>query len=457
MDGAVVIVFVCLLMVILLAGIGVGIYFIVKSKKNQKCNPGSTKDYDFKRREWSGTSWGCPPGWENTTCDWNDGKDLGERQCRILKTMNTMSATPPASALSGPAVTKPMLTQDQQLSAPVTSGPQTIIPTTTTTNQKSSKKKGSKKKGDKKTKSKGGKKKGSKKTKGSSNRSGDAPTTTTTTTTDTGGGGGGGGGDGDKFPPGSLDKIIEASGMTMDQIDKVMQLIMNFEQSDTRWWLYYGYCRALSYDWNQKWRGITLTLYGATTSKGDSKSDAVRLFQAYGKSLQDLGYKDDKECCQIPGCKSEKLWTISRSGRSNPEMSEAADIRELSAGCEFCKNVSGLNDDPAWRTAVWEAFTTEYWLPAIEAVKKNGLPQKPAVYGFFVDWALNEGKEGMQKNSAKAKDIAAAVSARAKSGACCNGSAKNAQNRAKMWGEAMTTNVDLTQSVEETAKKFKPS
>ena len=156
MDGAVVIVLVCFLMVILLTGLGVGIYFLVKSKKKKdKCTPGSTKDYDFKRREWSGTSWECPQGWEQTTCDWKDGKDLGERQCRILKTMNTMSPTPPASALSEPVVTRPVLTTDQQLSAPVTSGPQTIIQTPTTTKKQKTKTKTktkTKKKGKKKTK-----------------------------------------------------------------------------------------------------------------------------------------------------------------------------------------------------------------------------------------------------------------------------------------------------------------
>jgi hypothetical protein len=236
-----------------------------------------------------------------------------------------------------------------------------------------------------------------------------------------------------------------------------MQLISQFEQSDRRWWLYYGYCRALSYDWNQKWRGITMSLYGATTSKGDPNADAARLFREYGKSMKDLGYTSDKECCQIPGCKAEKLWTISPDGRSNPKMAQAGNIMELSAGCRFCQNIAKMNDDQAWRLAVWRAFTNEYWIPAIEAVKSNPkLPQKAAVYGFAVDWALNEGKESMKGKLGRAATIDAAVKARANSGKCCNSSAKNAENRANMWGEAIRTNPDLTAPVQAITDKYKP-
>ena len=261
-----------------------------------------------------------------------------------------------------------------------------------------------------------------------------------------------------KFPSGALDRIIKASGLTLDQIDKIMMLIMQFEQSDTRWWLYYGYCRALSYDWNEKDRGITLSLYGATTNKGSSGSDGYRLVKAYGKTLQQMGYTDDKSCCQMPGCKDEKYWTLTRTGRPNPnDDSEAMNIQQLSASCPFCKTISGLNDDPAWRTAVWKAFTDEYWLSAIAAVKASKLPQKAATYGFLVDWALNEGAEDMKKLVAKTSDVASAVAARAKSGKCCNDGAKNAENRAKMWGEAIASNPDLTQSVDPIVAKYKPS
>lgn len=266
----------------------------------------------------------------------------------------------------------------------------------------------------------------------------------------------GGGDSTGKFPAGALDGIKSASGLSDTQIDRIMQLIMNFEQSDTRWWMYYGYCRALSYDYSKAWRGTTVSLYGATTYNNNPQSDAARLFKHYGKSIKDLGWKSDKECCQIPGCKGEKLWTISTTGKTSDF--EAKDIQQLSAPCTFCRTVANLNNDTAWRTAVWKGFASEYFLPAVAELKKVGIPLKAATVGFVVDWALNEGKSGMVSGLKKAgKSLTKAVEVRAKSGSCCNGSSANAKKRAQMWGEAISKNPDLATDVASLAAKFKPT
>jgi hypothetical protein len=127
MDGAIVALVIFVLLLVL-AGIGVGIWLIVRAvaKNKTTCRPGSTAQYNFVRRNWNGTAWGCPPGWEDTTCDWNDGKDLGERQCRILKVLNN-PMQPPASAVTRPQTTKPVVAQ-QPPAAPVVQRPLTVIP-----------------------------------------------------------------------------------------------------------------------------------------------------------------------------------------------------------------------------------------------------------------------------------------------------------------------------------------
>jgi hypothetical protein len=260
-----------------------------------------------------------------------------------------------------------------------------------------------------------------------------------------------------KFPPGALDEIKAVSGLSDAQVDRIMQLIMIFEQSDTRWWLYYGYCRALSYDYSKAWRGTTVSLYGATTYNNNPGADAARLFKHYGKSITDLGWTSDKACCQLPGCKGEKLWTIRKTAGKSDDDSEAKDIHELNASCQFCKNLASLNDNSAWRAAVWKAFSAEYFLPAIAELKKNGYPMKAAIIGFAVDFALNEGKSGLLAGLKSAgKSLPALVAHRAKSGSCCNGSAANAKKRAELWNATITSNPDLAHDVGPMAAKYKP-
>ena len=258
-----------------------------------------------------------------------------------------------------------------------------------------------------------------------------------------------------KFPPDALTTIKAASGLVEPQIDRIMQLIMNFEQSDTRWWLYYGYCRALSYDYSKAWRGTTVSLYGATTYNNNPEADAARLFKQYGKGIKELGWISDKTCCQMPGCKGEKYWTIGTTGKASDW--EAANLQQLNASCQFCKNLAALNDSAAWRTAVWKAFAAEYFMPTIAELKKHGYPMKAAVVGFAVDFALNEGMDDLLSGVKRAgKSIAALVAHRAKSGSCCNGSAANAKKRAEMWGEAIAKNPDLANDVAALAAKYKP-
>jgi hypothetical protein len=50
-----------------------------------KCTPGGQKKSSYTRRVQSGGNWVCPSGYTDTGCNWNDGPQLGELQCRKPK------------------------------------------------------------------------------------------------------------------------------------------------------------------------------------------------------------------------------------------------------------------------------------------------------------------------------------------------------------------------------------
>lgn len=49
------------------------------------CAPGDDGTYEFTRREQKDGAWVCPDGWTDTGCGWDDGADLGEKQCQKTK------------------------------------------------------------------------------------------------------------------------------------------------------------------------------------------------------------------------------------------------------------------------------------------------------------------------------------------------------------------------------------
>lgn len=67
------------IVVFFIAGASLGLWFWLKKKK---CNPGNPNEWDYTRRIESGGSYVCPPEYTDTGCDWIDGPELGEKQCR---------------------------------------------------------------------------------------------------------------------------------------------------------------------------------------------------------------------------------------------------------------------------------------------------------------------------------------------------------------------------------------
>ena len=50
------------------------------------CDPGDRSKFEYVLRQKSGSSWVCPPGYEDTGCSWDKGQDIGSLQCRRPRT-----------------------------------------------------------------------------------------------------------------------------------------------------------------------------------------------------------------------------------------------------------------------------------------------------------------------------------------------------------------------------------
>jgi chitosanase len=154
----------------------------------------------------------------------------------------------------------------------------------------------------------------------------------------------------DQFPDGTLDELRALTGLTTLQLTNVLAMIAGPEQARTEWWLdasgrsIYGYAEAIG-----DGRGVTIGPFGATTGRGYEDADAI--WKAYGNT--DLG----------------KL----------PE-------------AELIAKVRSLEDDPAWRRAVWDAYIATYWRPARELTRAHGFG-KALTLGAVLDAAMNAGIE----------------------------------------------------------------
>jgi chitosanase len=154
----------------------------------------------------------------------------------------------------------------------------------------------------------------------------------------------------DQFPGGTLDALHALTGLSTLQLTNVLAMIAGPEQARTEWWLdasgrsIYGYAEAIG-----DGRGVTIGPFGATTGRGYNDADAI--WKAYGNA--DLG--------QLP---------------------EA----------ELVAKVRSLENDPAWRRAVWDAYIATYWRPARELLRAHGF-EKALTLGAVLDAAMNAGIE----------------------------------------------------------------
>ena len=155
----------------------------------------------------------------------------------------------------------------------------------------------------------------------------------------------------DQFPDGTLDELRALTRLSALQLTNVLAMIAGPEQARTEWWLdasgrsIYGYAEAIG-----DGRGVTIGPFGATTGRGYEDADAI--WKAYGN---------------------------------------AADLGKLPEP-ELIAKVRSLEDDPAWRRAVWDAYIATYWRPARELLRAHGFG-KALTFGAVLDAAMNAGIE----------------------------------------------------------------
>lgn len=154
----------------------------------------------------------------------------------------------------------------------------------------------------------------------------------------------------DQFPDGTLAKLQSLTGLSALQLTNVLAMIAGPEQARTEWWLdasgqsVYGYAEAIG-----DGRGVTIGPYGATTGQGYDDADA--LWKAYG----------------------------------------APDLANLPEA-ELIAKVRSLQDDPAWRAAVWDTYVAAYWRPTRDLLRAYGF-HKALTLGMVLDTAMNAGIE----------------------------------------------------------------
>ena len=150
---------------------------------------------------------------------------------------------------------------------------------------------------------------------------------------------------------GTLDERRAQTRRSALQLTNDRARIAGPEQARTEWWLdasgrsIYGYAEAIG-----DGRGVTIGPFGATTGRGYEDADAI--WKAYGN---------------------------------------AADLGKLPEP-ELIAKVRSLEDDPAWRRAVWDAYIATYWRPARELLRAHGFG-KALTFGAVLDAAMNAGIE----------------------------------------------------------------
>ena len=180
------------------------------------------------------------------------------------------------------------------------------------------------------------------------------------------------GGQGGRSPHIPSGVSLGFTGMSDEHVDTVLRLISLPENGTPKWHENYGYIEFLG-----DGRGFTATIFGACSGTGDLSMILDELAKVPGRS---------KTCDELlaygPALKKKR----------------GDDIR----GIEGVKPlVRKLQDDDAWRRAVWAVYVKLYWKFAMDWADKTGTAARrpgpklrlPASRGFCVDAAINHGAD----------------------------------------------------------------
>ena len=194
----------------------------------------------------------------------------------------------------------------------------------------------------------------------------------------------------DNFSPETLTFLRANTGLDGEQWDNIMKLINKPEQDSLDWTKYYGYCEDIGDD-----RGYTIGIFGATTGgSNDKHPDGPALFKEF----------DAASGAANPSVEGG-LARIGVKGSMNGSILKIKDSEKV-----FCGKINKLQNNDAWREAIWQTFYKVYIKYSVQQARQRGFNSALTI-GSFVDTALNQGAtgdsgtlEGVLSRSGKSSD-----------------------------------------------------
>ncbi|CDG82439.1 chitosanase [Janthinobacterium agaricidamnosum] len=175
------------------------------------------------------------------------------------------------------------------------------------------------------------------------------------------------------FPAATLQFLKEKTGLDGEQWDNIMRVVNKPEQDSPDWNKFYGYCEDIKDD-----RGYTIGIFGATTGgSNDGNPDGPALFTAF----------DAANGAAVPSV-AGGLQRAGVNGVMNGKILKITDTAKV-----FCKQIKGLQNNPAWQDAMWKTFYSVYIDYTIQQATQRGYTSALTI-GSFLDTALNQGADG---------------------------------------------------------------
>ena len=175
------------------------------------------------------------------------------------------------------------------------------------------------------------------------------------------------------FSPATLQFLKTNTGLDGEQWDNIMKLINKPEQDSLNWTKYYGYCENINDD-----RGYTIGIFGATTGgSNDEGPDGPALFKEFDAASGAVNPS-------IAG-------GLARAGAHGNMQGAILKITDSKA--DFYKKIEALQNNPAWREAMWHTFYNVYIKYSLQQARQRGFTSALTI-GSFVDTALNQGASG---------------------------------------------------------------
>ncbi|KJH67790.1 chitosanase [Chromobacterium violaceum] len=175
------------------------------------------------------------------------------------------------------------------------------------------------------------------------------------------------------FPPATLKFLKANTGLDGEQWNNIMKLVNKPEQDSLEWTKFYGYCENIGDK-----RGYTIGIFGATTGgPNDEGPDGPTLFKEFDASsgASNPSIAGGLARAGVHGSMQGKILKISDSAKV------------------FCDKIGSLQNNPAWRDAMWNTFYKVYIQYSVQQARQRGFSSALTI-GSFVDTALNQGATG---------------------------------------------------------------